>query len=571
MRTWIAEGDGVSLLVVAPELLGSAAADLESIRSALHAANAAAAVPTTGIAAAGADEVSAAVSALFAGYGQQYQALLAQAGAFQQRFAQALNGGAGSYLATEAANASPLQTVAAASQPAQTVADDVLGFINAPTELLLGRPLLGNGVDGTATNPNGQAGGLLIGNGGAGYGSPTPGVGGGAGGDAGLIGLGGSGGIGGAGAPGGAGGHGGLLVGFGGNGGPGGSAAGTILSGGLGGDGGSAGLVGSGGVGGIGGNASTALTGFAGGGGVGGHGGWIVGQGGSNGAFGAGTVNGKVAIGMFNVTEPVTYASINGGPAVPLLVDTGSTGLVIPLRDIGWQQLGLPTGIGIGGYSGGLDYFYVSLTTPVNFGNGLVTAPTNVNVELFAFPTSLSSLINHPTWQTYFAPDGVVGVLGLGQNSGGASPTPVTQALPGNLGVGELINEQGGYMQFGPNPGTPLVGGTLSGSPITNLVVQVGGATGPTYTVTSTIDSGGVQGTIPSYIVSGVPNGTPISVFAPGSATPLYTYTYNGSYSPTVTSGNLMNTGYLPYALHPIYISNLPGTIGTTVFDMPIP
>jgi hypothetical protein len=49
-----------------------------------------------------------------------------------------INAGAGRYAATEAANASPLQTVE----------QDLLGVINAPTEALLGRPLIGNGADG---------------------------------------------------------------------------------------------------------------------------------------------------------------------------------------------------------------------------------------------------------------------------------------------------------------------------------------------------------------------------------------------------------------------------------------
>ncbi len=49
--------------------------------------------------------------------------------------------------------------------------------INAPTLALLNRPLIGNGADGTAANPNGQAGGLLIGNGGNGF-SPAAGPGG---------------------------------------------------------------------------------------------------------------------------------------------------------------------------------------------------------------------------------------------------------------------------------------------------------------------------------------------------------------------------------------------------------
>jgi hypothetical protein len=92
-----------------PESLASAAADLERLRSALDAAHAAAAAPTTQLMAAGADEVSAAVSALFAKCGQELQALGAQAGAFHRQFAQALSAGAGSYLAAEALNASPLR------------------------------------------------------------------------------------------------------------------------------------------------------------------------------------------------------------------------------------------------------------------------------------------------------------------------------------------------------------------------------------------------------------------------------------------------------------------------------
>jgi PE family len=90
---------GVSFLIVAPESLASAAANLEGIGSALSAANAAAAVPTTGLAAAGGDEVSAALSALFSGFGDEYQAASLQANAFYQQFVQTLNSGAGSYVA----------------------------------------------------------------------------------------------------------------------------------------------------------------------------------------------------------------------------------------------------------------------------------------------------------------------------------------------------------------------------------------------------------------------------------------------------------------------------------------
>lgn len=97
----------MSLVLAAPELL-TAAADLESIESALRAAHRAAASPTTGLAAAAADEVSQTVAALFAECGQQYQALSAQAGAFHEQFVQALVSGADSYLTAEVAAASLL-------------------------------------------------------------------------------------------------------------------------------------------------------------------------------------------------------------------------------------------------------------------------------------------------------------------------------------------------------------------------------------------------------------------------------------------------------------------------------
>ncbi|ORB59556.1 PE family protein, partial [Mycobacterium shinjukuense] len=55
----------MSFVSVVPELVVATAADLASIGSALDAANAAAAAETTGVLAAGADEVSAAIAALF--------------------------------------------------------------------------------------------------------------------------------------------------------------------------------------------------------------------------------------------------------------------------------------------------------------------------------------------------------------------------------------------------------------------------------------------------------------------------------------------------------------------------
>lgn len=163
----------MSYVLATPEMVAAAANNLAQIGSTLSAANAAALAPTTGVLAAGADEVSAAVASLFSGHAQAYQTLGTQAAAFHERFIQALSTAAGAYGSAEAANASPLQ--------------QALNVINAPTQTLLGRPLIGNGTNGApGTGQAGGPGGLLYGNGGNG-GSGGVGQAGGAGGSAGLI------------------------------------------------------------------------------------------------------------------------------------------------------------------------------------------------------------------------------------------------------------------------------------------------------------------------------------------------------------------------------------------------
>ncbi|EUA86939.1 PE family protein [Mycobacterium ulcerans str. Harvey] len=145
-------------------------------------------MPTMGALAAGADEVSAAVAAVFSGHAQAYQALGAQVAAFHDQLVTALDAAAGKYASAEVANASPLQAV--------------LDVVNAPAQALLGRPLIGNGDDGVAgTGQSGSDGGILYGNGGDG-GSGASGQIGGTGGSAGLIGAGGTGGAGGLARPG---------------------------------------------------------------------------------------------------------------------------------------------------------------------------------------------------------------------------------------------------------------------------------------------------------------------------------------------------------------------------------
>ena len=99
----------MSYVIVEPELLAATAADVASIGSTLDAANAAAAAPTTGLAALGVDEISAAISGLLSLQGRQYQAISAQlAGMLDARIVQAMSVAAQWYAGTETAIAASL-------------------------------------------------------------------------------------------------------------------------------------------------------------------------------------------------------------------------------------------------------------------------------------------------------------------------------------------------------------------------------------------------------------------------------------------------------------------------------
>ncbi len=99
----------MSFVTTQPEMLASAAGELESIGAAMAAENAAAAAPTTGVVPAAADEVSALTAAQFAAHAQMYQAIGAQATAIHELFVNALATSAGSYAATEVANAAAVR------------------------------------------------------------------------------------------------------------------------------------------------------------------------------------------------------------------------------------------------------------------------------------------------------------------------------------------------------------------------------------------------------------------------------------------------------------------------------
>jgi hypothetical protein len=95
----------MSFVSTQPTELTAAAENLQGIGSSLTAQNSAVAAPTTGVLPAAADEVSALTAAQFATHGQMYQAISAQAAAIHEMFVNTLGASAGSYAATEAANA----------------------------------------------------------------------------------------------------------------------------------------------------------------------------------------------------------------------------------------------------------------------------------------------------------------------------------------------------------------------------------------------------------------------------------------------------------------------------------
>lgn len=136
----------MSFVNVAPEMVAAAVEDLAGIGSSISAANAAAVALTTDVVPAAADEVSAAIAALFGSHAREYQAISAQSAAFHERLVQTLRSGASAYLGTELANAQ----------------QNLLNAVNGPTQAWLGRPLIGNGTDGAAgTGQAGGAGGIL--------------------------------------------------------------------------------------------------------------------------------------------------------------------------------------------------------------------------------------------------------------------------------------------------------------------------------------------------------------------------------------------------------------------------
>jgi PE family protein len=95
----------MSFLRAQPEVLNAVASELISVNAAVREGSSAAAVPTTGVAPAAADMVSILTAAQFASHAQLFQAISAEAAAVREQLAATLGISAGSYAATEFANA----------------------------------------------------------------------------------------------------------------------------------------------------------------------------------------------------------------------------------------------------------------------------------------------------------------------------------------------------------------------------------------------------------------------------------------------------------------------------------
>lgn len=114
--------------------------------------------------------------------------------------------------------------------------------------------------------------------------------------------------------------------------------------------------------------------------------------------------------------------------------------------------------------------------------------------------------------------------MGIGPDADGPGPSSVVTALPGDLSDGVLLNESGGYLEFGRNPLEPYA--SALGASLSNLEVSVG-------------NGGACHSNVP-----------------------------NEGYGHTVTSRDVTNTGNEAVQLHPVYISNNPDGLGTTVFEL---
>ncbi len=248
----------------------------------------------------------------------------------------------------------------------------------------------------------------------------------------------------------------------------------------------------------------------------------------------------------------VVNISVNGGGMVPVLLDTGSIGLVIDSSVVPLGSLGptedsqdICSQVTSGHCSAdyvGTDVAFDVYTTTVDFGNGIVTDPTFVGVTVVegAF-------------------DGLpfYGILGVGPNSFGPIVSSPTTALPGLLPTGALINADAGYLTFGPNPLPARV--TLPGNPHTEFFLAFDGGA-PQLVQLGSIDSGGASGLISPALIptGGLPPGTTVSLYTVEDGTLIYSYTLDETNTPSPyldpSANTYFNTGHEAFIHGPVYV-----------------
>lgn len=129
-----------------PRVMATAAADVAAIGSTIHQATTDVAGRTTAVAAAAADEISAALARLFSAYGQEWRALIGRAAALHAEFARALAAAGDAYADTEAAGRAAL-----AATGGSTGAAGGAGALTAMTQAALADPVVTFVLGGSGT------------------------------------------------------------------------------------------------------------------------------------------------------------------------------------------------------------------------------------------------------------------------------------------------------------------------------------------------------------------------------------------------------------------------------------
>ena len=307
---------------------------------------------------------------------------------------------------------------------------------------------------------------------------------------------------------------------------------------------------------------------------------------GSQGAAGAAGGAPTIALSYTSSDNYTTVGlSIGGGPVTQVEVDTGSSRLIIPITQVNADNIGQPTGkTGIVEYGDWGRFYYSVYNTSVDFGNGIITAPTDIGVftKVEEWIDGAWKDIPQSEWSDpTYAISADMGVC-WGYSEGLSS---VVHALPTGLNEGLLINQPAGELTFGANPLTPVTSALGWYDATLDVQVSYGGTSTPIQQIVNnvTIDSGGTGGNIPrdvlpstlsSYDVGDdLPVGTTISVYTSDGQTLLYTMTvtdadYNAGNGPFIsTKSGGMNTGMFPFFQGPLYFSYDPADVGTTTFN----